>query len=108
MSEGVNDILTLAELEKPNIGLLSGEFLEDVRRPPLKNRAVELLERLVKGEICSNSRTNLVQERKQSERLPGTLAKYDNIETAQVVEELMSRNSLSGRNQRSDNQPTQK
>ena len=47
----MNDIFALAGLEKPNIGLLSDEFLEDVRKTPLKNLAVELLERLLKDEI---------------------------------------------------------
>ena len=91
-SEGVNDIFALAGLEKPNIGLLSDEFLEDVRRTPLKNLAVELLERLLKDEIRSNSRTNLVMERKYSDRLLNTLRKYHNraIETAQVIEELIA------------------
>ncbi len=91
-SEGVNDIFALAGLDKPNIGLLSDEFLEDVRKTPLKNLAVELLERLLKDEIRSNSRTNLVQEKKYSERLLETLRKYHNraIETAQVIAELIA------------------
>lgn len=91
-SEGVSDIFALAGLEKPNIALLSDEFLEDVRKTPLKNLAIELLERLLKDAIRSNSRTNLVQEKKYSERLLATLAKYHNraIETAQVIEELIA------------------
>ena len=91
-SEGMNDIFALAGLENPNIGLLSDEFLEEVRKTPLKNLAVELLERLLKDEIRSNSRTNLVQEKKYSDRLLETLRKYHNraIETAQVIEELIA------------------
>jgi type I restriction enzyme R subunit len=91
-SEGVNDIFALAGLDKPNIGLLSDEFLEDVRKTPLKNLAVELLERLLKDEIRSNSRSNLVQEQKYSDRLLETLRRYHNraIETAQVIEELVA------------------
>ena len=91
-SEGMNDISALAGLEKPNIGLLSDEFLEDVRTTPLKNLAVELLKRLLKDEIRSNSRTNLVQQKKYSDRLLETLRKYHNraIETAQVIEELIA------------------
>ena len=91
-SEGVNDIFTLAGLERPNIGLLSDEFLDDMRKTPLKNLAVELLERLLKDEIRSHSRTNLVQEKKYSERLLSALAKYHNrqIETAQVIEEMIA------------------
>lgn len=57
-----------------------------------QNLAVELLERLLKDEIRSSSRTNLVQEKKYSERLLATLAQYHNraIETAQVIEELIA------------------
>lgn len=92
IAEGVSDVFKLAGLDRPNIGLLSEEFLEDVRKTPLKNLAVELLERLLKDEIRSNVRTNLVQEKKYSERLLATLAKYNNraIETAQVIEELIA------------------
>lgn len=92
MSEGVNDIFALAGLDKPNIALLSDEFLDDVRKTPLRNLAVELLERLLKDEIRANSRTNVVQEKKYSDRLLETLRKYHNraIETAQVIEELIS------------------
>src|SRR5207248_3013599 len=91
-SEGVNDIFALAGLEKPNIGLLNDEFLEDVRKTPMKNLAVELLERLLKDEIRSSSRANVVQEKKYSERLLETLRRYHNrgIETAQVIEELIA------------------
>ncbi len=56
ISEGVSDIFKLAGLEKPNIALLSDEFLKDVRATPLKNLAVELLERLIKDEIRTRSR----------------------------------------------------
>jgi type I restriction enzyme, R subunit len=91
-SEGMNDIFALAGLEKPNIGLLSDEFLEDVRKTPLKNLAVELLERLLKDEIRSNSGSNIVQQTKYSDRLLETLRRYHNraIETAQVIEELVA------------------
>lgn len=92
ISEGMTDIFALAGLEKPNIALLSDAFLEDVRKTPLKNLAVELLEKLLRDEIRSNSRTNLVQEKKYSERLLETLRRYHNraIETAQVIEELIA------------------
>lgn len=91
-SEGVSDIFALAGLEKPNIGLLGDEFLADIRKMPLKNLAVELLERLLKDEIRANSRTNVVQQKQYSDRLLETLRKYHNraIETAQVIEELIS------------------
>ena len=90
-SEGVEDIFALAGLDKPNIGLLSEEFLEDVRQMPQRNMAVELLEKLLRDEIKGRTRTNVVQEKKYSERLLDTLRRYHNraIETAQVIEELI-------------------
>ena len=91
VSDGVEDIFSLAGLEKPNIGILSDEFLEDVANMQYKNLAVELLERLLRDEIKAKSRTNIVQEKKFSDRLHATLAKYHNraIETAKVIEELI-------------------
>lgn len=91
VSDGVADVFTLAGLEKPNIGLLSEEFLEDLRRTPQRNLAVELLEKLLRDEIKAHTRTNVVHEKKYGERLLETLRKYNNraIETAQVIEELI-------------------
>ena len=91
IAEGVTDIFALAGLEKPNIGLLSDEFLEDVRNTPARNLAVELLERLLRDEIRSHTRGNLVQQKKYTDRLLETLRKYHNraIETAQVIEALI-------------------
>ena len=91
VSEGVLDVFALAGLQKPNIGLLSKEFLEDVRAMPQKNLAVELLEKLLRDEIKAHTRTNVVLNKKFSERLLEALRKYHNraIETAQVIEELL-------------------
>jgi len=91
IAEGVTDVFELAGLDKPNIGLLSEEFLEDVRQMPYRNLAVELLEKLLKDAIRSKSRNNVVQEMKYGDRLKETLRKYNNraIETAQVIEELI-------------------
>jgi type I restriction enzyme R subunit len=91
VSEGVTDIFALAGLQKPNIGLLSPEFLEDVRNMPQKNLAVELLEKLLRDEIKARTRTNVVLHKKFGERLLETLRKYHNraVETAQVIEELI-------------------
>jgi hypothetical protein len=75
-AEDVQDIFEMAGLDKPNIGLLSDEFLEDVRRMERKNLAVELLERLLQDKIRSQMRTNLVQEKKYSDRLIEALRKY--------------------------------
>jgi type I restriction enzyme R subunit len=91
ISEGVEDIFSLVGLEKPNIGILSDEFLEDVANMPHKNLAVELLERLLRDDIKAKTRNNVVQEKKFSDRLQATLGKYHNraIETAKVIEELI-------------------
>jgi len=92
VAEGVSDVFALCGLDKPNIALLSDEFLEEVRQMPYKNLAVELLEKLIKDDIRSKTRTNIVLEKKYSERLKETLRKYNNrsIEAAQVIEELFS------------------
>jgi len=89
---GVTDVFALCGLDKPNIGLLSEEFLEDVRQMPYKNFAIELLEKLLKDDIKSKTRNNVVQEKKYADRLQETLRKYNNrgIETAQVIEELIA------------------
>ncbi|QEQ86006.1 type I restriction endonuclease subunit R [Pseudomonas putida] len=91
LSDGVDDIFTLAGLDKPNIGLLSDEFLEDVRQMESRNLAVELLEKLLRDEVKARARNNVVQEKKYGDRLMETLRKYHNraIETAQVIEELI-------------------
>jgi type I restriction enzyme, R subunit len=91
IAEGVADIFALAGLDKPNISILSDEFLEDVRQMPNKNLAVELLEKLLRDEIKARTRNNVVQELKYGERLLETLRKYNNraIQTAQVIEELI-------------------
>jgi len=91
VAEGVADIFAIAGLEKPNIGLLSDEFLEDVRNMDNKNIAAELLEKLLRDEIRASTKTNVVREQKYGDRLLATLRKYHNraIETAQVIEELI-------------------
>jgi type I restriction enzyme R subunit len=91
LADGVADIFALAGLNKPNIGLLSDEFLEDVRQMKSRNLAVELLEKLLRDEIKARARNNVVQEKKYGDRLLETLRKYHNraIETAQVIEELI-------------------
>jgi type I restriction enzyme, R subunit len=91
-ADGVVDIVTAAGLKNPNIGLLSDEFLNDVRLLPQKNLAVELLERLLKNDIQSRFKNNVVQNKKFTDLLQQALNKYRNraIETAQVIEELIA------------------
>jgi len=91
VSDSVVDIFDAVGLEKPNIGLLDDEFLAQVKNLPERNLAVELLERLLEGEIKSKFASNVVQQRKFSELLSGVITRYQNrsIETAQVMEELV-------------------
>jgi type I restriction enzyme R subunit len=91
VSEGVVDIFAAAGLKKPDISILSDEFLAEVRHMPQRNLAVELLEKLLKGEIKTRSRRNVVQSRSFAEMLEQTLRRYQNraIETAKVIEELI-------------------
>ncbi|MHB8170084.1 MAG: type I restriction endonuclease subunit R, partial [Thermincolia bacterium] len=90
-SNEVIDILGSVGLSKPNIALLSDEFLEEVKGMKQKNLAVELLNRLLKGSIKTFSRRNLVQSKKFSELLEASIRKYQNraIETTQVIMELI-------------------
>ncbi|GAA0756145.1 type I restriction endonuclease subunit R [Ideonella azotifigens] len=91
VSERVVDIFDAVGLEKPNIGLLDDAFLAQVKNLPERNLAVELLERLLEGEIKSKFASNVVQQKKFSELLSGVITRYQNrsIETAQVMEELV-------------------
>jgi type I restriction enzyme R subunit len=90
-SNEVVDILGSVGLNKPNIAILSDEFLEEVKGMKQKNLAVELLNRLLKGTIKGFSRRNLVQSKKFSELLEASIKKYQNrtIETTQVIMELI-------------------
>lgn len=90
-SEGVVDIFAAAGLKKPDISILSEQFLADVRNIPQRNLAVELLQKLLQGELRTRRRTNLVQARSFAEMLEQTLRRYQNraIEAAQVIEELI-------------------
>jgi type I restriction enzyme R subunit len=91
VSDRVVDIFDAVGLEKPNIGLLDEAFLAQVRNLPERNLAVELLERLLEGEIKSKFASNVVQQRRFSDLLSGVITRYQNrsIETAQVMEELV-------------------
>ncbi len=89
--EGVVDIFAAAGLAKPDISVLSEEFLAEVRGMPQRNLAVELLQKLLKGELSARRRKNVVQARSFSEMLEQTVRRYQSraIEAAQVIEELI-------------------
>lgn len=92
VSNQVVDIFNAAGLDKPDIGILDDDFLNEVRNLPERNLAVELLERLIEGEIKTRFATNVVQNNKFSEMLVNVIKRYQNrsIETAQVMEELIA------------------
>ncbi len=92
VSGEVVDIFAAVGLDKPNIGLLDDDFLAQVHNLPEKNLAVELLERLLQGEIKSRFASNVVQDKKFSDMLASVIQRYQNrsIETAQVMEELIA------------------
>ena len=91
-SDQVVDIFAAAGLKKPDISILSDEFLAEIRGLPQKNLAVELLQKLLSDEIKTRSRKNVVQGRSFAEMLERSIRAYQNraIETAQVIEELIS------------------
>jgi type I restriction enzyme R subunit len=91
-SEQVIDIFAAAGLKKPDISILSDDFLSEVRGMPQKNLAVELLRKLLNEEIKARSQKNLVQSRSFAEMLERSIRAYQNraIESAQVIEELIA------------------
>jgi type I restriction enzyme R subunit len=91
VSDEVVDIFAAAGLKRPDISILSDEFLADVRDMPQRNLAVELLQRLLRGEIRTRGKRNVVQARSFADLLEQAVRKYQNraIETAQVIEELI-------------------
>ena len=88
---GKVDIFSAAGLRKPDLSILSDEFLEELRRMPHKNLALELLRKLLNDEIRTRSRNYLVQSRSFAEMLEQGIRLYHNraVEAAQVIEELI-------------------
>jgi len=90
-TNGVVDIFSAAGLKKPDISILDEEFLAEVRDMPQKNLAVELLQKLLHGEILKRHQKNVVQARSFAEMLEEAVRRYQNraIEAAQVIQELI-------------------
>jgi len=90
--EGVVDLFAAAGLKKPDISILSEEFLAEVREMPQKNLAVELLRKLLEGEVKARRRKNVVQARSFAEMLEQAIRRYQNraVEAVQVIEELIA------------------
>ena len=92
VSDKVVDIFAAAGLKKPDISILSEEFIAEIRGMPQRNLAVELLRKLLAGEIRTRGKRNVVQARSFADLLEQTVRKYQNraIETALVIEELIA------------------
>ena len=87
----VIDVFTAAGVKRPDISILSDEFLNEVRGIKQKNVAAELLAKLLQGQIATRSARNVVQGRQFSEMLKKTLNAYHNraIQTQEIIEELI-------------------
>jgi type I restriction enzyme R subunit len=90
-SDKVIDIFDAAGLKRPDISILSDEFLAEVQHLPQRNLAVELLQKLLNNELKIRQKKYLVQSRSFAEMLEATIRKYQNrtIEAAQVIAELI-------------------
>jgi type I restriction enzyme R subunit len=91
-SPEVINIFDAAGLKTPDVSILSDEFLDDIRKLPERNLALELLRKLLQDEIRTRSRQNAVQARSFSEMLDATIRRYQNrsIDAAEVVAELIT------------------
>jgi len=91
VSDRVIDIFDSLGLKKPDISILSDEFLEEIKGMQQRNLAFELLKKLLNDEIKVRSKKNLVQSKSFAEMLEKAIKKYQNksIETTKVIEELI-------------------
>ena len=92
VSDEVVDIFAAAGLKKPDLSILSEEFLAEVREMPQRHLAVEVLAKLLGDEIKARAKKNLVQSRSFAELLEQSVRAYQNraVEAAQVIEELIA------------------
>ncbi|MEM7028195.1 MAG: type I restriction endonuclease subunit R [Chloroflexota bacterium] len=92
VSDEVVDIFDAAGIQKPDVSILSDDFLAEVRGLPQQNVALELLKKLLNDELRTRRKTNLVQSKKLSEMLEDTIHRYQNnlLTTAEVLEELIN------------------
>jgi type I restriction enzyme R subunit len=91
VSGEVIDIFSAAGLKKPDISILSEQFLADIRHMPQKNLAAELLRKLLNDEIKAKSKKRLVQSKSFADMLDKSIKKYKTraIDTVEVIEELI-------------------
>lgn len=92
VSDKVIDIFDAAGIKRPDISILSEEFLQEVKGMKHQNLAFELLKRLLNDEIKSRAKTNLVKSRALLEMLEGAIKKYQNnlLTTAEIIQELIN------------------
>jgi type I restriction enzyme R subunit len=92
MADGILDVFKSAGLDRPDLSILSDDFLAEVAQTKEKNLAVETLRRLLTDQIKARSRSNIVEAVKLSDRLDDTLRRYHNraVESVQVIEELIA------------------
>lgn len=91
VSEGVIDVFEAAGIKKPDISILSDEFMQEIKGMKLKNLALELLKKIIMDEIRTRSKRNIIQGKKLSELLENAIKKYQNnlLTAVQVIEELI-------------------
>jgi type I restriction enzyme R subunit len=91
VADGVIDVFEAAGLKKPDVSILSEEFLAEVKELPQKHLAVELLQKLLNDDLKTRRKKNVVQSEAFSDKLEKTIVRYRNraIETIEVIEELI-------------------
>jgi type I restriction enzyme R subunit len=90
-SDQVIDIFEAAGIDKPEISILSDEFLSGLKNKKNKNLALELLKKLINDEIQVRSKKNIIQSKKLLEMLESVIKRYQNklLTAAQVIDELI-------------------
>ena len=91
VSEGVVDIFDAAGIKKPDISILSDEFMDEIRNMEQKNLAVELLRKLLQDEIKTRTKRNAIQSKKLSELLNNAIRKYQNrvLSNAEKIQKVI-------------------
>ena len=91
VTSNIIDIFDAVGIKKPDISILSDEFLEEVRNMKHKNLAIELLKKLLSNEIKTRTKRNFIQSEKLSEMLEATIKKYENnlLTTKEVIQALI-------------------
>jgi len=91
VADDVVDIFDAAGIKKPDISILSDEFMDEIRNMKRKNIALELLKKLLNDEIKGRTKRNFIQSRKLSEMLENAIKRYQNnlLSAAQIIDELI-------------------